>query len=53
VSRGDNVVSADEHGSIMITKHMDGASFKMALKIKGDGNPCNSLGIWKNLLIAG
>lgn len=53
VARGENMVSADENGDIIIRKHMNGASFKQQEKIRGDGTPCNCIDLWKNIIVAG
>ncbi|XP_067952093.1 WD repeat-containing protein 54-like [Watersipora subatra] len=53
VARGDNLVSADESGVIIIRKHMDGTSFRVVKQLLGEGFPCNCLDIWQNIIVAG
>jgi len=52
-AEGDKLVSADENGDIVIHRHVDGTSFKLEHTVPGRGIPCNTLAVWKNLIVAG
>jgi len=52
-AEGDKLVSADENGDIVIHRHVDGTSFKLEHTVPGRGIPCNTLAVWKNIIVAG
>lgn len=51
-SEGDTLVSADELGTIIVWKQ-GGSSLSVALNIRGSGWPCNSVALWKGVIVGG
>lgn len=49
-SEGDNLVSSDEEGNILMWK-VGGTSLQQTGKIPGTGDPCSSLALWKGVIV--
>lgn len=53
IGYGDNLVSGDENGDIVVRKYFDDGSFRVKHTIKGSGSPCNCIDVWKSIIVAG
>ncbi|GFR95756.1 WD repeat-containing protein 54 [Elysia marginata] len=51
-SDGETMVSADELGSIIVWKQ-GGSCLSVVVNIRGSGWPCNSVAIWKDVILGG
>ncbi|XP_025094587.1 WD repeat-containing protein 54-like isoform X2 [Pomacea canaliculata] len=51
-SKENIVVSGDSMGNILVWK-FNGSNSQQVTSIPGSGSPCNSLGLWKDVLVAG
>ncbi|KAK3762896.1 hypothetical protein RRG08_051049 [Elysia crispata] len=51
-SEGETLVSADELGSIIVWK-LSGSTMSVISNIRGSGWPCNSVALWKDVIVGG
>ncbi|XP_041370072.1 WD repeat-containing protein 54-like [Gigantopelta aegis] len=51
-SEGDNLVSCDDQGNIIVWKSK-GAQIQKKNKISGAGSPCHSISLWNGIIVGG
>ncbi|XP_060073028.1 WD repeat-containing protein 54-like [Ylistrum balloti] len=52
-SEGNTMVSSDEQGSIIVWSLQDETSIRQREVIKGNGNPCSCVCLWKKIIVGG